>query len=176
MALAVVLVAGVAELDGFVDEGEGAFAGLLLIALACGLACFEQGKGAGIAGYEELAHVAGHAGYEVTGVEAFVENVVEEEEALADLVGEEVVCEAEVVFGREYVEALADFLVGEVAVGEGCHLVEDGEGVAHASVGFFGYELEGFVVGCVAFAVGYVAEVGDGVVEGHAVEVVDLTA
>ena len=108
--------------------------------------------------------------------EAFVENVVEEEEALADLVGEEVVCEAEVVFGREYVEALADFLVGEVAVGEGCHLVEDGEGVAHASVGFFSYELESFVVGCVAFAVGYVAEVGDGVVEGHAVEVVDLTA
>ena len=43
MALTVILVAGVAELDGFVDEGEGAFAGLLLIALACGLAGFEQG-------------------------------------------------------------------------------------------------------------------------------------
>ena len=83
--------------------------------------------------------MVGHAGYEVAGIEAFVENVVEEEEALAHLVGEEMVYESEVVFGGEYVEALADFLIAELAAGEGRHLVEDGEGIAHSAVGFFGY-------------------------------------
>ena len=120
--------------------------------------------------------MGGEACHEVAAVEAFLEHLAQQEQAVGHAAFEEMVHQPEVILLVQDVEVLADALVGQVASGEADHLVEDGEGVAHASVSFLCDECERLGLGRVAFLLCHVHEVLHGVLRRHALEVVHLAS
>ena len=171
---AVVEVAGVGQLDGAVEEGDGATPGLLAVAVADGGAHLQQGQGGGVAADQKVAEVLGKAGDEVVAVEALVQHLVEKQEGVARLPGQQLVRQAEVVFIVQDVEVLYHALVGDAPAGEADHLVEDGQGVAHPAVGLEGNDVEGFRLGRDSLFGGDVGQVCHDVLHADALEVVYL--
>ena len=174
--LAVMQVAFVGQVDGLIEPGVGAAVGHRAVLLADAGADLEEHQGALVATDEQVTEVGGQAGDDVLAVEAFLQNLVEDEQRGADVAREHGVGEAEIVVVIEHVEVLDHGLVGHVAAGVADGLIEDGEGVAHAAVGFLGDDVEGLGLGLDALLLGHVLQVADDVGDGDAGEVVDLTA
>ena len=175
LAHAVVEVAVGTLADGGIQETWLASLCLLGIALAYLIAGFEQFHRLCITADEQVAQVIVQSSDEVAAFESLAEDFIESEHDVGDFAAEEVIDQLEVVVVVEHVEVGNGLLVGNVALAERGHLVEDAEGVAHTSVGFLGDDVEGgWLVGN-AFLLGHVFEVSDDVLHGHAVEVVNLT-
>ena len=90
------------------------------------------------------------------------------------MVGQGQVDDAEVVVGIEHVEVFEHLLIGDVPLAEARHLVENGEGVAHAPVGFLGDDAQRLLLIADAFLVGHHLQMPDNLGYGHALEVVNL--
>ena len=172
---AIVDVAVVAEFQRTIEECRGALLRLFGIALTHTFCHFEEWERLGIARDEEVAEVGRETAHEMMGFETLGEDFVEREHDFGDVAAEEGVGQVEVVVVVQDVEIFDDLPVGDVAAGEGRHLVEDGEGIAHASVGFAGDDVERRFLVSVAFLVGHALEVGHHIGHLHAGEVVDLT-
>ena len=113
---------------------------------------------------------------ELTAVEAASDDLVEQYHNLRHLVGQRQLDNVEVVVGIEHVKVFDDLLIGDVALTERHSLIEDGQCIAHTTIGFFGNHGQRlFLVGD-AFLLGHAFQVGDGVLNGHTLEVVDLAS
>ena len=148
----------------------------MLVALALLLADLEERQRLGILCHEHVSHVGGQSVDELSAVEAVAHNLVEQYHDVGHLVFQGEVDDAEVVVGVEHVEVFDDLLIGDGALAERCHLVEDGQGIAHATVGFLGDDGQCLFLVADALLLGHPLQVGDGVLDGHALEVVNLAA
>ena len=120
--------------------------------------------------------MSGKPGYEVPAVEALLQHLIKEKQAIGNLTREEVIDELEVVLLAEDIQVLADVLVSEVASREADHLVEDGKGIAHTAVGLLRDESKRLGFCLIAFFLGNIHQVVDGVLRGHSLEVIHLAA
>ena len=148
---------------------------LFLIALTLLVAHFEQRQCLRVLGHQHVAHVFGQSLDEQSGVETLVDNLVEQHHDVGHLIINREVNHLEVVLGVEHVQVLDNLLVGDVALAERCGLVEDAECVAHAAVGLLGNDSQRLFLVLDALLLGHRLQVVDGVADGHAFEVVDLT-
>ena len=112
---------------------------------------------------------------EQTTVESFVNDIVEQHHDVTHLVLHTQVDDLEIVLGVEHVQVFNHFLVGDVTLTERGRLVEDGEGIAHTTVGLLGNDSECLIITGDAFLLGDVLQMVDGVADGHPLEIVDLT-
>ena len=166
----------VGQPQGLIEEPCVGLLSLFLESLALLVAHLEQGQRLRVLGHQHITHVAGETLDEQSTVEALVDDRVEQYHNVAHLIFYREVYDAEVVLRVEHVEILDDLLVGDVALTERGSLIEDGEGVAHTTVGLLGNDGEClFLVGD-ALLVGHVLQVVDGVADGHPLEVVDLAS
>ena len=120
--------------------------------------------------------MAGQPTDEVSGIEALHQNLVEQEQAGLHLALEEMIHKAEIVLGAEHIQVLADKVVGEVASREAHHLVKDGQRIAHTAVSLLGNEVQGLGLGRITLLLGHILEMLHHALNGHALEVVHLTA
>ena len=67
-------------------------------------------------------------------------------------------------------------LIGDVASAERCHLVEDGESVSHSAVSLLCYDIEGCILYGYSFFLSHPLQVRNGIVHGHALEVIYLAS
>jgi len=126
--------------------------------------------------HHHVAHVRCQASDEVSTVESLGDNTVEQEHDVAHLVFQGEVYDTEIVLGVEHVKVFEHLLQGDVALTIARHLVEDRQGIAHASVCFLGNNVEGFFLVGNAFAVGHHLQVVDNLGHCHALKVVNLAA
>ena len=82
--------------------------------------------------------------------------------------------EPEVIFVIQHVQVFDDFPVGQVASRVAYGLVKDGEGVAHAAIGFLCDDVQGFRLIRVAFLFGHELQVVDNGLYAHPVEIIHL--
>ena len=102
--------------------------------------------------------------------------MVESQHARRHITGEQRVRHAEIFVIVQHVEVFNHFGVGDVSLAVTGDLVEDGECVAHAAVGFFGDDVERFGFGGEALALRNVLQMAHHVGDAHAGEVEDLAA
>ena len=114
--------------------------------------------------------------YQQTTVETFVDDVVEQYHDVHGLVLQGEVDNLEVVVGIQHVQVFNDLLVGDVALTERGCLVEDAQGIAHATVSLLGNNGQRFLFNGDAFLLSHILQVVDGIAHRHALEVVNLTA
>ena len=175
-AIAVGLVAVVAQTDGAIEPCSLAVLSLCDIALTDIIGDVQKGGCLRILGNEDIAQVAGEAAYEGAALKAFAEHIVEEEKALGYFLLEHEVNETEIVVIVQDVEVAYDLLISDVATGKADHLVEYTECIAHAAVGLLCNHVECCRLVGVAFLLRHMFEMADGVLNTHALEVVDLAA
>ena len=118
----------------------------------------------------------GQGADEVQGVEALGQDLVKGEERAGVVPCQEVIYQGEGELVVQYVQVADDVFVFDVLSAEGHRLVEDGERVAHGTIGLGGYYVEGFVVYLYAFFFRDTLEVAHHVGDGDAVEVVGLAS
>ncbi|CDA45195.1 dNA polymerase subunits gamma and tau [Prevotella sp. CAG:5226] len=173
---AVIPVAVVAQLEGAVEQFRLAALSLLVVVLAHTLAHIEQGERLLVAAHEQVAEVGGQSANEVVGLEPSVEYVVELCHGRGNVAFDERVGHAKVFVVVEHVEVFDHLLVGDVPLAVACHLVEDGERIAHAAIGLFGNDVQCFGLVGDALLASHIFEVLDGVGHGDACKVVYLAA
>ncbi len=127
-------------------------------------------------GHHHVAYVARQALAEVAAVEPFGNDAVEQEHYLRGVVLEREVHDTEIVVGIEHVKIFNHMLVGDISLAVASRLVEDGQGVAHAAVGFLGNHGERLLLVGIAFLLRHHLQIVDSVLHGHAFEIVDLAA
>ena len=168
--------AGGGDAQGVVQELVGAAGGLLGVAFLERFREFQQGFQPAGLGHDEVSQVAGKGPYEVQGVEALRQNLVQGEESVSVVSAQEIIHHPETVFVVQDVEVADDVFVMDIGAAEGHRLVENGEGVAHGSIGLGSDYMEGFVVDGDSFLGGDAAKVPHHVRNADAVEVVGLAA
>ena len=173
---AVVEVAVVAETDGTVEELLRASLCLLLIAAAHLGTHVEQGQGDRIAAHQHIAQMRSKSPDEVASIEASAEYLVEKQDAVRRLVFQKQVGEAEEIVVVEDVQVFDDALVGKVSSRVAHHLVEDGEGIAHSSVGLLGNHQESLFLSGYALLCSHIPQMFHHVADADAVEVIHLAA
>ena len=149
---------------------------LFLISRADGLAHFEKSDGARVGGHHQIAQMRGESANEEEGIEAFVAYFVVCQQCTCHVSGLERIDKTEVIVVVEHVEVGDGAGVCDVAHTGSCHLVEDGECIAHRAVGFLGYHVEGFGFGRYAFLRSDVLQMLHHVVHRDALEIVHLAS
>ena len=172
----IVDIALVHDLERLIEERRGAFLSLCLETLALRLADLQEGDGLRVFRHHHIAHVAGQSVNQMTAIEALGQNLVKQNHDVGSLVLDSEVDDSEIVLSIKHIEVFNDFLIRDVALGERCHLVEDGQRVAHTAVGLFGYHGQCLVFIGVAFFLGHHLQMVDGALNGHPLEVIDLAA
>ena len=162
--------------EGVVQEAYAAAHCLAAVTGLQGIGLVEQGFESAGAGHQQVTQMSAEGADEVKGVETLSKYFVEKQQGLRIVACEECVHEAEVVFVIDDPEVADDVGVADVRTAEGDALVEEGEGVAHGSVGLLGYDMQAFVIDLYVFAPGYVPEVLHHVRDGDTVEIVCLAA
>ena len=102
------------------------------------------------------------------------EDVVEEQQRSRDVMAERCVHELEIVVRVEDIEYGDGLLVRDGCTAESYELVEDREGVTHATVCLLRNDVEGIFGDGDAFVRGNRLQISDGVGYGDAVEVINL--
>ena len=125
-AEAVVQIAVVTQLNGLIQERQGALPGLLAVALPNAGSYFKQGQGGGICADQQVAKMGSQSGDEMVAVEALVQYLVEQQQGIAHFVVQQDVCQAEIVLVIQHVEVFYHLLIGDVSSCEAGCLVEDG--------------------------------------------------
>ena len=114
--------------------------------------------------------------HEMQGVEAFRKDLVESQQSRRIIAGDEGVHQLEGVFVVQDVEVAHHVLILDIGAAERHRLVEDGQRVAHRTVGLLGDDVQGLVVDRDPLLLRDGTKVGDDVRDGDAVEVVGLAA
>ena len=171
---AIVHVARVAQVEGAIVEFRVEFARLLDETLRHFVAHLEQALCGWGESHQHIANVLRQAIDEEERVEATVANLFVDKQSLGNIAGAERLHQAEVVVVVEHIEVVDGTLVGDIAKRGGRHLVEDGERVAHGTVGFLCNHIEGGRLGGDALLRGDILQLLHHVVDGDAREVVDL--
>ena len=109
-------------------------------------------------------------------VEALREDLVEEQQAGGIVSGKEVVRQPEIVFIIKNVQVLDHHIVGNVVAAEGYCLVEQGQSVAHRSVGFLGYDVQSVVADGDLLRSRYILHIAHHISNRDTVEIVCLAA
>ena len=107
-------------------------------------------------------------------VESFIQNFVQQKHRFRHLVAQQHIGDAEVVFVVEHIQIFNHPLVSDVSAREAHYLVEDGECVAHTSVGLLCNHIQRFSFGLDALFFGHIFQMFHSVIHIHPVEVVDL--
>ena len=134
----VVDIAAVHNLEGVVQELNGAFLRLLLVALPLCLAGLKQLCRLRVLRHEHIAHMARKSHYQVAAIEALRQHTVEEQHNVGHLVLKGEVYDVEIIVNVEDVQVFEYLLVGDVPLTEARRLVEDGQGITHTSIGLLG--------------------------------------
>ena len=79
-------------------------------------------------------------------IETLRKDIVEGQERLPVIPGQESVHKSERIVVIEYPKVLDDISIFDIGAAESDRLVEDGQRIAHRSVGLLGYYMEGFVI------------------------------
>ncbi len=174
--LAVIEFAGVEEFQRPVKEGKRTVLGLGGVTLALPVGNLDDFRCHGILGHHHVAYVPGKSPAEVASVEAPGDDAVEKEHYVGHFSRKGEIHYPEIILDVEDVQILYRFFVGDIALAIACHLVENGQGVAHGAVGLFGYHLQGLLLARVTLLPGHHAEVPDDVPDGYSLEVVNLAA
>ena len=172
----IVDVALVVDFQGLDEERHLACLRLRDVALAQLVAYFKKLCRGGVFADEQTSHVRAHSSYEMVRLETFADDVVQHEQDVAGVALEDVVNGTEIIVVVEHVEVVDDVFVGDGLAGEADHLVEDGKGVAQGSVGLLGDDVQGLSFCIDAFARSYESKVLGNVIDGDALEVVDLAS
>ena len=168
--------AGGRDAKSVVDELDATLRTLLTIPLLERLRQIQQRIQTSGTGDQQIAEMLPEGGYEMQGIEALGEYVVEFEKGGRIVPGKETVGQAETVFVVQHPEVAYDVGIFDVGAAEGNSLVEDGEGVAHCAVGLLGYHVQGLVIHLHAFFVGDGTQVAHHIGDAYTVEVVGLAA
>ena len=116
----------------------------------------------------------GQSLYEQTAVEALVDDVVQQYHRLTGLVRHSVVHQTEVILRVQHVQVFYHLLIRNIALTEGCCLVEDAQSVTHTTVGLLGDDGQRLLLILYALLLGNVLQVVDGIGYRHTLEVVNL--
>ncbi len=173
-ALLVVDVALVHQLQCPVEEARVALLGLFAVAFALPFAHFEQRQSAFILGHKHVSDMAGKPCYEQPAVESLVYYAVQQHHNVRRTVLNAQVYDAEIVVRVEHIQVFNDLVIRDFALAEARCLVENGQCVAHTSIGFLGYHGECFVLAGYSLALGHAFQVANRIAHGHSLEVIDL--
>ena len=174
-ALAVAQVALVHQFQCLIKEAGGTFLGLFLVFISLSLADFKQRKSLFVLGHQHVAYMLCQSVDEMSAVETLRDDIVEQYHDVADLVFNGEVDDIKIVLRIEYVQILNHLLVGDVPLTERGSLVEDGEGIAHTTVGFLRYHVERVLFVGDLLLFGHHLQVVDDIGNRHPLEVIDLT-
>ena len=164
------------DYEGIVQELDAAAPGLGAVLLLEGFGLVEQGLEAAGAGHQQVAQMPAQGAYEMQGVEALVQDFVEQNKGGGVVSGQEGIYQTEAVLVVQHSEVANHVFVFNVGSAEGYALVEQGEGVAHGAVGLLGYHVDALVVYLYSFRRGYCLDIPGDIGNGDAVEVVGLAA
>ena len=83
----------------------------------------------------------------MTGIESFIQHIIQEQQSIADLVCQKMICQSEIIFVVQYIQVLDYALIADVSAGKADHLVEDRQGITHTTVSFQGNYIQCFRFG-----------------------------
>ena len=109
-------------------------------------------------------------------VESLVEYIIQEHHDFTHLVFQSKADDIEVIVCIQHIQVFYHLLVGDVSLRETRCLIEDGEGIAHTTVGLFGDDGQCLLFILYVFLFRHVFKVTDDVRNSHALEIVDLAA
>ena len=164
------------DAKGIVDKLQGASRGLLAVALLQGGRQVEKGIQPSGAAHQKVTQVRAESRYEMQGVEALGQYLVENQQRGPVVFREERIHEPETVLVVQHVQVAHHVRVTDVRAAESHGLVEDGQRVAHSTVGFVGNHVQRLVVDCNPLLLGDGAQVAHDVGHADAVEVIGLAA
>ena len=166
----------VTQFDGSVQETRLAYFCLLLVFSFYLFAHLQKRQRGSVSGNKQVAQMCGQTRYEIATLVSLLQHFVEQEQSGWYLAGHQVLYELEVILYVEHIEVLAYILIGEFSLGETNHLVKDGQGVTHATIGFLCYEAQSFRVGLTAFLLCHILQMLNDVLIGDSLEIIYLTA
>ena len=169
-------LAGCRDAEGIVEELVRTAARLLCVTFFQRFGQFQQGLQASGFGHDQVAKVAGERTHEVQCVEAFGQNLVQDQKSGGIVSRQKGVHQFETVFVVQDIQVADDVLIFYLRAAEGHRLVKDGEGVAHGAVRLGGYYVQGFVVNGNPFLFRDAAQVAHHVRNADPVEIIGLAA
>ena len=117
-----------------------------------------------------------HAAYKMLWLKAFADDVVQNQKDVAGFAAQDVIDDLEIIVVIQNIQIVNDIFVGDVFAAETHHLVEDGERVAEGTVGFLRDDVQGFWLGCNAFALGDKSQMLGNIIHRNTLEIKDLAA
>ena len=96
--------------------------------------------------HHQVPQVRAQGGAEMQRIETLRKDIVEGQERLPVITGKESVHKSERIVVVKYPKVLDDISIFDIGAAESDRLVEDGQRIAHRSVGLLGYYMEGFVI------------------------------
>ena len=172
---AVVDVTIVAQFQRGIKEARCTTCRLFGIARPYTLRHLEERERLRVAAHQQVAEVPRQTTDEMPRLETFAQHPVEREHHLRNIHGQDAVGYIEIVIIVQHIEVLNRLGVGDVAVRERSHLIEDRKRIAHTAVGFSRDDIERLLFIFYPLALRHVLEVRHRFGHFHAVEVIDLT-
>ena len=125
---------------------------------------------------QQVAQMACHALNEILGVEALVDDLIQQQQHGVDVAGQNIFNHPEIVLIIKHIEVGDNVFVSNVVARETHHLVEDGKGVAQGSVGLLRYDVESLFLGVYTLFGGYILQMLGDVLHRDALEVENLAS
>ena len=173
-ALAVVDVAIVHDFQCLIQELRLTSLRLILELLHLPLAHLQQRKRLRVFCHHHIAHMSSQSADEMSAIESLVDYIIEEHHHLCHFVLQRKIDDVKIVLTVEHVQVLNHFFVSDIPLAERYGLVEDGQGIAHAAIGFLGNHVQRILLVGNAFLFSHHLQMIHDVGNGHALEVVDL--
>ena len=109
-------------------------------------------------------------------VETVRQDIINNQHHIAHLILKRQVDDFEIVLSIEDIKVFKHLLVGYVSLTERCSLVEDGQSVTHAAIGFLSYHVKCLLLVSYALTLGYMLQVTHDALHRHTLEIINLAA
>ena len=146
------------------------------IVLTNGIRRLKQCDGLRVFGNQHIAEVLRQTGSEIAGIEAFLQDFVQQQQRTCYIVCEGKIHHAEIVVGIKHIQHLDGTLVGNGIAAERDELVEDTERIAHTAICLLRHHIQGFIRYIDTFFLRNMLQMGNRIGNGDTREVIHLAS
>ena len=174
--MAIVQIALVGKVDSLVEKRHRRAFGLLHILVGNRSPHFEQRLGYLVATDEQIAEMRSQTRNKVLRLESFAQNFVESEQRVGHAPRQKIIDQTKIVVVVEHIQIFDNTLISNVAATKTDHLVENGECVAHGTIGLLRNHIQRLWFGRNALVLSHILQMADHIGHANSAKIVDLTA
>ena len=174
--LAIIEICLIAQVHGTVEEGRMQLCRTLSHLRTHSVRSVDKRQRRCVRSHRQVAQILGKTTYEKLRVETLVAHFLIDKQSGSHIAGDKSIDKPAVVAVVEDIEILDGRLVRDISPRACCNLVENRQGIAHGAVSLAGYHIERRRLGGISFVFRHLHHVLHHIVDGDAVEVVDLAA